>query len=298
MTNFSSSSKKGLLVVLALGLAAGTVWLLSLALPPAIDWDKTYVPVAQAVLAGRSPYSVEGFYNPVWALIPILPLALLPPAVGRAVFFLVSLSAFAYAVYRLGAKPLAMGAFLASPPVMHCLLHANVEWMPVLGCVLAPRWGLFLVLVKPQMGAAMALFWLVEAWRTGGWRRVVYVFWPVTAALALTVLVFGAWFASFGEAVNFDWNASLWPASIPVGLALMVAALRVRRKELAMAAAPCLSPYVVFHSWAIALAAIVSLPLETVAAVIGLWLLLAIRWQGYYGDPTGGMLPGLSTFFG
>ena len=286
---------KLVLILIAISLA---VWLALLGLPPAIDWEAVYVPAVKLVLAGESPYLLHRFYNPIWALIPILPLALLPIDLGRAVYFLFSAMAFAYAAHRLGGKPVAVGAFLASPPVVHCLLAGNLDWIPMLGFSLAPRWGLFLVIVKPQMGAIVALFWLVEAWRTGGWRQVVYVFWPITAALVLSVLVFGAWFSRFGETVYDTWNASLWPASLPVGLALTVGALRVRRKELAMAAGPCLSPYLMFHSWGVALASILSLQWETLAAVIGLWLMMAIRLLPTFAPIIDRLFPGLATLFG
>jgi len=57
----------------------------------------------------------------------------------------------------------------------------------------------------------------------------------------------------------------------------MVAAIRKRRAEYTMAAAPCLSLYVLFHSWSGALVAMVSSELETLAAVAGLWLLVILR---------------------
>ena len=47
-----------------------------------------------------------------------------------------------------------------------------------------------------------------------------------------------------------------------------------------MAASPCLSPYVLFHSWPGAVAAFLVLPGETLAAVVGLWVLV--------GDPVAG----------
>lgn len=65
--------------------------------------------------------------------------------------------------------------------------------------------------------------------------------------------------------------------SIPVGLALVVASIRKRKMEYAMGAAPCLSPYVLFHSWSGALAAILSAQAETLIAVAGLWILVILR---------------------
>jgi hypothetical protein len=63
-----------------------------------------------------------------------------------------------------------------------------------------------------------------------------------------------------------------------VGLALLVAAVRTRDARPAYAAAPCLSPYVLLHGWAGALVALARHTGEMVAAVVGLWLLVALRW--------------------
>jgi hypothetical protein len=160
-------------------------------LPNGVDWDVAYYPAARELLFLRNPYQVEKFFNPVWVLFPILPLVLLPSNVGRAAFFLFSLLGYGYAAYRFKAKPLALGAFLISPPVVHGLLNANVDWIPLLGFILPPQIGLFFVAVKPQVGFAVAVFWFFEAWGKGGWRETVRVFAPVSIGLLLSFLVFG-----------------------------------------------------------------------------------------------------------
>jgi hypothetical protein len=45
-----------------------------------------------------------------------------------------------------------------------------------------------------------------------------------------------------------------------------------------MAASPCLSPYVLFHAWSGALASIAPLRFEMIAVVIGLWILVILRF--------------------
>jgi hypothetical protein len=276
------SWRKASIIALALLLLAALLAAMARFLPPGVDWEKAYRPASLALLSGKNPYEVFGFYNAPWTLLPILPLALLPVNLGRAAFFLMGLLGFSFTAYRLKARPLAWGAFLGSPPVMHCLLNASIDWMPLVGFVLPPRYGLFLVLIKPQVGFTVALFWLVEAWRDGGLRRVVWVFWPVTVVMLLSFALFGLWPFRFDRLVDLWWNASLWPMSIPVGLGLMAAAFRTRKINFAMGAAPCLSPYVLFHSWSGALAAILPLQAETVAAVAGLWILVILRALDLY----------------
>jgi len=263
----------GLMVLVAIVLIGA----MSVVLPPGIDWRDTFRPAARELFFGRNPYKIVGFYYPTWSLLPLIPLAVLPEQVGRAVLLAISMFAFGFTAYRLGARPVALSAFMLSPPVIHCLLNANIDWMPLVGFVLPPQIGLFLVVIKPQVGSAVALFWFVQAWRKGGLWEVVRVFGPATAGLLLSFAVFGLWPLRFERTLGFWWNASLWPASIPVGLALLVAAIRKRKAEYAMAAAPCLSPYVLLHSWAGALVSIVSLEVETLSAVVGLWILVVIR---------------------
>ncbi len=179
----------------------------------------------------------------------------------------------------LGGGRIALLAFLLSPPVWHSLLNTNLDWMPILGFILPPWLGLFFISVKPQMGSVVAVFWLVEAWRGGGFRQVLRVFAPLFVILILSLGIFGLWPAHFLEisSVSEGWNASLWPASIPIGLALLIAMLRKRDIRLGMVASPCLSPYVLLHAWSGALAALARLPLEMVAAVAGLWIMILLN---------------------
>lgn len=141
-----------------------------------------------------------------------------------------------------------------------------------------PPWiGLFFVAIKPQIGAGVVVFWVVQAWRRGGWREMMNTFAPIAVVTVVSLFIFGFWPSRFSNAEYRWWNARLWPASIPVGLALLVAALRKNRIQFAMGASPRLSPYVLLHSWVGALLAIIhSLP-KTVAAVVGLWIVVLIQ---------------------
>ncbi len=248
-------------------------------LPLGIDWRDTYRPATLALLSGKSPYSVDIFFSAPWSLIPFIPLALLPVNIGRAILLLIGMGSFAFTAYKLGAKPLALIAFLLSPPVIHCLLNSNIEWLPLLGLIMPPQIGLFFIAIKPQIGIGVGLFWLIEAWRKKGIREVVRVFWPITLTLLISFLIFGLWPLRFRDTLTLTraYNASLWPSSIPIGLTLLVASIRTRNFRYAIASSPCLSPYVLLHAWVGALVSIVSQPIETITAVIGLWILVIIR---------------------
>ena len=277
MNEASDSKHRTIKIILLLLSTITLVIIMPFGLPPAIDWSGVFRPAAQNLISGHSPYSIKGFFYPPWTLLPLAPLALLPDGIGRAALIMMGLVTFGYTAHRLGAKPLALVFFLLSPPVLHCVVNGNIDWLVTLGFVLPPQIGLFFLVIKPQIGVAVGIYWLVEAWRVKGWREVLRVFGPVSVAMLLSFVLFGPWPFKWGRTLSFWWNASLWPTSIPIGLALLVAAIRKRRIEYAMGASPCLSPYVLFHSWVGALLAVAESMPETVAAVIGLWILVGVR---------------------
>ena len=247
-----------------------------------IDWRETFYPAARAALEGRNPYeAVPTYRNVPWTLAPLMPFALLPERASGVLFFLASLALYALTAIRLKASRAALVAFLLSPPVIYGLRMLNVDAFVLMGFLLPPQIGLFFVLVKPQMGIAMVPFWMIEAWREGGWRAVLRAFWPATLAMIVSLLLFGPSVGRSGGLLQSAWNASLWPWAFPVGFALTVLSLRHRRADQAMAASPFLSPYLAYHSWVSVLAGLMRHDLELVLAVIGMWLVAAIRIFGY-----------------
>ncbi|HSJ87228.1 MAG TPA: hypothetical protein VK909_08465, partial [Anaerolineales bacterium] len=153
---------------------------------------------------------------------------------------------YAYTGHKLGGGKWAITAILISPPVIHNTINGNIDWLPLLGLTLPPQLGLFSVTMKPQLGVASVLFWLVETWRISGYRETIKVFLPITLATVLSLFFYGFWPLRAAVEVDLWWNTSLWPFSLPVGLALMVAAYHRRDIRYAMGASPCFSPYILF----------------------------------------------------
>ena len=278
LNSFVAGKWRAILIGISAALALS--FLIAPFVPPAIDWTITFRPATLTLLSGLSPYGRVYYVHAPWTLIPLIPLALLPEPVGRVMLLLCGLASYAFVAYRLGAKPISIIFLLLSPLVMHVLLNGNMDWLAVLGFVLPPQIGLFFISIKPQIGIAVAPFWLVQVWRGGGWKEVLKVFAPFTIVLLLSFVLFGLWPLETvrEDIVGVYFNASLWPLSIPIGLALFVTAVRKQRIEYAMAASPCLSPYLLFYSWGGALLSIISSVPETLAVVIGLWILVAIRY--------------------
>lgn len=264
-----------ILVVLVFALLTG---LLARFLPPAVDWRGAFRPAALEILHGRSPYNAEGFFNPPWTAILLIPFAVLPENVGRAVLVLVALAVYAYVAHKLGANKLTIGLLLLSPPCLHGILNGNIDWLAVLGVVL-PAWlGLFFLAIKPQVGMIVVLFLFFSEWRKGGPIRVLKTFLPVGLASVLSILIFGPWFLDIPAVEEIVINASLLPLALPIGLALTVAAIRKNEIRYSMIASPMLSPYLLLHSWIGAFLALAPKPYEAAAAVIGMWIVVALRF--------------------
>lgn len=249
-----------------------------------IDWRLTYRPAAVAFMHGQNPYNAEvspeaPFFAAPWGLLPLLPLAFLPVEMGRAFVMVIGLAAFAFAAYRAEAKPYTAALFLLSPPVIHTILNANIEWIPILGFVMPPSIGLFFVTVKPQTGFAVAIWWFVDAWRKGGVSQVIRIFAPVTIAYLISFAFYGIWPLGMFNVLDYGkgFNASLWPQSIPIGLVLLVASIQKRNIRYAMPASPCLSPYVLFHAWSSAVFSFINDPTQMTAVFLGLWILVGLR---------------------
>lgn len=78
--------------------------------------------------------------------------------------------------------------------------------------------------------------------------------------------------ATYTQFVNTG-NASFFPFSLPIGFALMVAAMRTNSVRFALAASPCFFPVLTPQCWLAPILAIVTMPLELFAASIGVWII-------------------------
>jgi hypothetical protein len=246
------------------------------------DFPAAIRPALLLFLSGKSPYAAPGFYNPPWALVPLIPLAILPVEWGSAILSVANLLVFALIAAKMGAKPAALVLFLIAPQILSIVLDPNIDWLAALGFVLPPQIGVFFVLMKPQMGVWLALYWAVDALRAGGIKKAATIAVPVSLAFLLSFAIYGLYPLRAAELNHASWNASLWPASLPFGLALVVSALKYKRPGLAILAAPFLSPYVGAPAWGVAALGLLPGNLEFVAYLLGLQALAGFHAPAWF----------------
>lgn len=238
-----------------------------------LDWG-TYRTAALRFGQGISPYLYDFYFNPPWTLLPLLPFALLPAKLGSAMVATIGLFVYALIARHFGTGKLALVIFLLSPPVLYDLYATNINWLAFSGVLMPPWLGLFFVMSKPQVGIGIACYWLVEAWRIGGWRQVLRTFAPVTAAYLISFAIYGFWFRNFSVMTTAPYNMSLGPAGIVLGALILGLAIYRRQMKYAVASSPLFSPYFNYHSWSNILIGLMPNP----------WLLLLADFAliGYY----------------
>jgi hypothetical protein len=246
-------------------------------LPIGLDWISFY-PAVRACLHGANPYLAGEVFEPFWTYLLLSPFALLPYWPGRVLLFVVSLVAFAYTAHRLGASRPQLVLFLLSAPVMGCLANGNVDWLVLSGLWMPPWLGLFFVLIKPQIGLAIAVFWAFEAWQRGGVRRLLQTFAPVTLAYLLSFALYGFWVLYLKDMGSNPERITGFPWVVPLGLFLLIQSIRRRERDLAIVAGPFLAPYVSQFSYAAVLLGLFRRPRVFLIAWILLWSIVGIRF--------------------
>lgn len=250
-------------------------------LPVGIDWQNTYRPATLAFLQGQSPFSVEIYYAAPWAVIPLIPFALLPYKLGRAGAFVLGLFAFGYIAHKLEAGKLTLTIFMLSAAVIGCLNNGNIEWMPLLGIVLPPQWGFILLAVKPQVGIGLGIYWAWTIWREKGFLQLARTLAPVSALMSLSFALYGFWFLRFEQTVAWSVdNTSLGWYGMAIGWVALVRAIGKRDPSLAMASSPLLAPYVLQFTWSAMLVHLLKRPVELLGAVVILWVPVLLRVLG------------------
>lgn len=265
------SSEKTIRIALLCLVAIPFLFFVTRSVPPGIDWKCCIRPATLYMLQGQSPYLQEGFFNPPWGLIPLIPLALLPLSVSGGLIAVANLVTYGLIAHKFGAKPLVIAAILLSPPVLTGAALQNVDWLASLGILMPPQIGLFFVSIKPQVGVGIAIYWLVIAWQKGGIREVLRVFAPFGIVFALSLLIFGLYPLRFSTVIDGHLDKSLFPYSLPVGLLLLVYAIRKQRKQLAAGAGVLFPPYLSYATYTVSMFSF--LPNATLT-----YLLVAAHW--------------------
>ena len=247
----------------------------------AIDFVEYFLPAARLMVAGESPYNVEGFYNPPWALYAVIPFMWLPEHVAQAAFLSTAMVAMALAMYDLGVGTLESVAIMLSVPAISTIVHGNLEWVVLLGVVLPPGIGAFFVMAKPQIGIGVLAYWIIDEFKEFGIRGAVRAVLPITVVSLLFFVAYGFWPGHMLKApirsTASGANAALFPWLVPVGVLTLSWALRRKQVKDSLLVGPCFSPHLMASSWLGAFVALSDNRVYLLVAVILSWIAVVAK---------------------
>ena len=223
------------------------VWMASYV--PNADWFATFDPAARGLFQGRLPYEQHFVLTPPWAILVLVPFVLFPPNIARGLVLVASLCVLIYTAWRLHAPKIAMVALLISPTAIGSLLSGNLDAFVLAGIFLPPLWGLFFLMIKPQVGIGVAIYYLTQTWQNNKWIGILRTFSPVLLAYLISAFLFPIWINRMIEKPSDVWNRSIFPYGIPVGLIFLWLSIKRRNAFFALASAPFFSPYLTFYTY-------------------------------------------------
>ena len=218
--------------------------------PYSFDWD-VFREAIFDTLAGRNPYrpgrDTMLFYNPPWALIPLLPLAFLPRTVSVLLLAVASILTVVAVSRKLGHG--VAGAVLIASSALHieAMGHGQIEFLPWLGLFFPLPVALLFLTIKPQatMGVILLLLWREVKQKEKGWVSAAKAAAPTLILAALTLIVWGL--PPRPQHLSGGW---FWiTKTVLLGVPALI--LGIRRDDLSIAAAagPLIGPYAIFHSY-------------------------------------------------
>lgn len=172
---------------------------------------RLYLEATRTWLAGGDPWDVQlagnYFAAPPLTLLPFVPVALLPPALGIAVVA-IAVCGGALATVRLLHLP---WWWLLFPPLVQCVLSANVQAL-IVPLILVPGGGLAIVL-KIYAGLPLAIL--------GRWRSLLVAFGVL--CVTLPVLPWATYISDLGVISQRLADQSKY--TLPMGLLVLVSPL-------------------------------------------------------------------------
>lgn len=200
------------------------------------DFDVFYRS-GQAILSGINPYTVPGFYSPLYVAVGFALLALLPLPIAFRLFAGFVFLSFGLAFYALTDHRIKMTILLmCSPFPLMTVWYGNLESLILIGSFIAPVIGILLVMVKPQLGLIVALLFIWQARSLFSIARLIV---PVGCLYAISFAL-GMWRTT---PITETWSIRLWPIGLLIGIPATIIALRKRRVDWALFAGPFCAPY-------------------------------------------------------
>jgi hypothetical protein len=212
---------------------------------PNPDWKYIFYPAAQSILHLQSPYTISGYINPIWTIVPLIPLTIFTVEISRAIFAVISLSCTFWMCRKLQIETKHTILIVLSASVLNGIFQSNVEPLLLTGTLLHPAIGLILLSGKPQIGIGYIIYQLYWSWKE---RRLIQTFLPLGLLSMMLIPFIPEIIKASLLCVNSGWNISMFPYSVLPGIILLGIAIYKKQPLLSVAASILISPYIALYS--------------------------------------------------
>lgn len=213
------------------------------------DWD-ILRQACFALISGQNPYLIgQGelrFFNPIWTLIPLLPIAFLPSLVGLIVNAVISMVALAFITRRLNLTIWEFFWIAISPIHINSMIFGNIEWLPLMGILFPSPVAMIFYAMKPQATAGLIVLTLAIQWKTARLKGLLCTLAPTFVLMVVSLVLWGL---PPIPSANNPGLRSLFPFSLLAGIPALILALQKKDMRLAAFVGPFISPYVTFHGY-------------------------------------------------
>jgi hypothetical protein len=230
------------------------------------DFDIFYR-AAYALRSGINPYTVTGFYSPIYLLVYYLPFTTLDEMLAYRINVLICTVLIWLVLWHFSRHSIWMTTLCMLSGCVAVSVHdANNDWMVFIASITNPIIGLWLAFTKPQIGLVLAALLIVRRHD----RMMLLSLIGIILLFVLSILAGMPW----GSTLHLEWNRSVFPMMLPFGLLVAYRALSDRRADSALLASPLIAPYVGSQSWFVVLPYLMQWPLLLPVAVGVSWLIV------------------------
>lgn len=213
------------------------------------DFRNNFRLAGKALIIGKSPYLVDGFYSPPWLAVLFIPFALLPERLSWIIFYSLNLIIYTIALIRLGINKWELILIMISPYAFYSFCFGNIDSLVLLGATLSPFWGIWLLLCKPQLTIGLIAMWVYRSIRAG-FKQVLKDY-GLISLICMLIWVFKLY--PQNTPIQKTWNIQAFPWGIIPGGLMFWIAIKNSDRNLALASSPFFSPYVAIQSWVVTL---------------------------------------------
>jgi len=180
-----------------------------------------------------NPYA-QGFVSPPWTLLFLLH-ALLPPFIGVNINRAITLVVIAIVIRKRGGDIFSLLLVVTSIPLIWLMINGNIDFIPLLGLLVPPQFGLIALSAKPHIGIGIILLYF----KRFGWK----VFFPLLVIIAISIIAYGNWVVHLTPTRVPGRQFEFFPWLIPLGVYLLYRAWREDDDSWAALASLFLVPY-------------------------------------------------------